>query len=305
MSRKSRKSNAPRRDIAQEVTDRILAQLAAGVAPWRKPWRGGSAPVGMPVNGSTGRPYSGVNVLLLWGQAMDAGYSSSAWMTFKQAKSLGGCVRKGEKGTGIVFFKTLVKEEANDRGEMEERRIPMLRGYTVFNTEQIDGLKGDEGVTEVDPRPGYERACQVLDDSGAIVRHGGGKAFYMPSADRIQLPGAGCFESVDAYWATALHELAHWTGHKSRLDRQQEGFGSNPEAYAFEELIAELSSAFLCADTGINLDSLQHASYLDHWVRMLKDDKRAIIRAAAAARKVHGFLMPEQTADAVLARHAA
>jgi antirestriction protein ArdC len=278
---------ASKRDIYQEVTDRILNALEQGTAPWLKPWDSTGLD-GLPLNASTGRAYNGINILLLWLTAYERSYTDSRWLTFRQAKALGGAVRKGEKGTLVTFWKVFEKKQ--DDGTID--KIPVLKHFTVFNVAQVDGL----ALTELDNHkqppqgPTYEAAQAVLDNSGAQVLHGKPYAYYSPTADHIGIPPKARFDSIEAYWATLLHELTHWTSHPSRCGRKVEGrFGS--DAYAREELVAEMGSAFLCAQVGVPLEGLQHDSYLDHWIRILQEDKRAIIRAASQARKASEFLL--------------
>ena len=273
---KTKTKTKTRRDIYQEVTDTILGALEGGVVPWRKPWGGVQV---LPHNGSTQRAYSGVNVVLLWIAGLDRRYTSSGWMTFRQASALGASVRKGEKGTMVTFWKMLTPKDSDD----PKKRIPLLRHYTVFNEEQLEGL---EEPTE---QPELTAPALLVERSGADVRHGGGRAFYRPLTDYICVPELQHFDGEPAYWSTLLHELAHWTGHKTRLDRDQTGGFGTPD-YAKEELVAELSSAFLCAGTGVPADGLQHASYIDNWRQLLNDDPRAIFRAASQARKACEYL---------------
>lgn len=294
---KQPKSN---RDLYQEVTNSIIDALEEGVAPWVKPWSsGGSAFGGLPVNGSTGRPYTGINVLLLWAAQQRGGFASSAWYTFNQAKSLNGSVKKGSKGTMAVFFKPIkkgLKDEAGNpildpQGNQKEDTIPLIKHFNLFNAEQIEWPEEEAPAeTPVDSSEvGYPEAQQVVDDSGAVVYHGGGKACYVPALDVIHMPEKGRFESEEAYYATLLHELAHWTGHSSRLDRLSEGKPSRSD-YAYEELIAEISASFLCAHTGVEGD-LQHANYIGSWLEKLRGDKKYVFRAASAAQKAADYLL--------------
>lgn len=279
----------PKRDVYQEVTDSILHCLEQELIPWHKPWTAASSSTEWPCNATTGRPYSGLNVLLLWARAMERGFATHRWLTFRQARAAGGHVRKGERGTLITLWKNYTKEV-----DGEEKTLWFLKGFTVFNIEQCDGL---ELTAEPEPQgeaspPEVTRhlAHELLQSCGAEVLHGGGRACYIPSRDQIHMPRLETFESEDAYWSTALHELVHWTGHKSRLDRDQSG-RNKLETYAREELVAELGSAFLCAQLGIPLEELQHPAYLKHWIAVLKEDKRAIVRAAGAARKASELLL--------------
>jgi len=271
-----------RPDIKQEVTDRIIAALEEGTAPWVKGWQGGNSAT--PVNGASGRHYNGVNVLLLWLEADSCAYTSNKWYTYKQAAGLDAQVRKGEKGTKIVFWNIIEKEDEKT-GEL--KKIFFTRYYTVFNADQIDGLEVEVPV-EVTPAERHARADALIVATQADVIYGRGRACYAPSFDRIEMPAIEQFEHESEYYSTHIHELAHWTGAKSRLDRDLSGrFGS--ASYAMEELVAELSAAFVCAEIGID-GKLQHAEYISSWVAKLKEDKNAIFTAASAARKASDYL---------------
>jgi antirestriction protein ArdC len=273
-------------DIYQTVTDSIISALETGVKPWSCPWQRVPGMSGLPSNYATGAAYSGMNIMLLWYSASEQGFSDSRWMTYKQAKAEGGQVRKGEHGTTAIFYATLEKE--NDAGEVEH--IPMLKTFTVFNVQQIDGLAlTTETVSPeatFDPLP---QAENLLRKSGANIIEKGHNAFFIPSTDEIHLPERYLFAYAANFYATGLHELVHWSGGKSRLNREMKGkFGS--EGYAFEELIAELGSAFLMADLGI-VGAVQHESYIASWLKALRNDKRYIFKAASSASKAHRYLM--------------
>lgn len=281
----------PKTDIYQVVTDSIVEALEMGVKPWVCPWKRNGAVSGIPSNFSTGTAYSGMNIMLLWCSAAKQGFTDSRWLTYNQAKEQGAQVRKGETGTTAIFYKTLEKE--NDAGDLEF--IPMLKTFTVFNIEQIDGLKmGANDGAEIAPQPldVFDPLPQVenlFKRSGANITERGQQAFYQPSTDEIWLPERHLFADAANFYATGLHELVHWTGAKSRLDREK-GNKFGAEKYAFEELIAELGSAFLMADLGVS-GEVQHESYIASWLKSLKDDKRYIFKAASAASKAHRFLM--------------
>jgi antirestriction protein ArdC len=276
--------------VYERVTDAIVAELEQGVAPWVRPWSGGGNPA-LPYNATSQRRYSGVNVLLLWDAALTRGYQSAAWITFRQALGLGGHVKRGEHGCWVVYASTFTKHDTNAAtGEEIERHIPFLKSYTVFNVEQTEGLPSQVYQVRV-PKPlseAIEGVEAFIGRLGAKVRHGGGVACYRPAYDTIDLPEPGSFESAAAYYAVSLHEHAHWSGHESRLDRDLTGrFGD--EAYAAEELVAELTSAFLCAALSIP-GRLRHAEYLGSWLKMLKEDTRAIFSASARATEAAQFL---------------
>jgi antirestriction protein ArdC len=225
--------------------------------------------------------------------------SSTQWLTYKQAQSIGAQVRKGAKGVTVVFYKPLQIESdvKGEDGTNGTKIIPMLKTYTVFNADMVDGLPVDETIEEapvVDEFESIEDCEAFIASSGADIRFGGDGAFYIPSADYIQLPEKTAFNTNADYYATALHELSHWTGHKSRLDRdfsKSKRWGDS--AYAFEELVAELSAAMLCSLNHID-GKLQHASYIASWIKVLRDDQRAIFKASAEAQKVLDYLTKEQ-----------
>lgn len=276
-------------DLYQSITDSIIQAIEAGIARNSKPLWCGQGSSGMPRNYATGKRYSGVNVLVLWLAAEAHGYSDSRWLTFKQATAAGGTVRKGEHGSRIVYFEPLAREEVDQAtGEIQQRTVPMLRAYTVFNAEQCEGLAleapASTGFAGIDAADAWLRA------SGAVILEGGSKAYYSPQADTVRLPDRSRFQKAESFYAVAMHELGHWTGHKGRLARDFSGrFGD--ESYAMEELVAELSAAFCCADLGTIADTMpDHASYVDSWLRVLRRDKRAIFTAASQASKAHAFL---------------
>ena len=281
------------RDTYTEITEKIIAQLEAGVVPWVKPWQAGAvgSAFGVPANYSTGRAYRGVNVLLLW----SAGYPDQRWLTYNQARAAGGNVRKGEKGTQIVLFKPYeVRDVKRDDGAT--KMIPLIRSFTVFNIAQIDGLPGEAPAGPVaEPAPiTYTKATALL--AQAKVVHGGGRACYIPSVDRIHLPELVAFESEAAYWGTALHELTHWSGHESRLNRLEKLARFSDESHAREELVAEMGAAFLCAQVGIGYEA-RHADYIGHWLKVLKGDKKAIVQAASLAQAAADFINPAEVAE--------
>ena len=298
------KADKPRRDVHAEITKGIVEQLEAGTIPWLKPWKEGTAFAGMPRNFVTKREYSGVNVILLWCAAREKGYHSNEWLTFKQAQEKGGTVRKGEKATTVVFYKRLDIKETADTGEQIDKQIMMAREYHVFNVEQCDGLKLDAtpskaGVSEHELNQAFMRSVRL---TGVDLRHGGCSAYYAPELDYVQMPALADFKTAAGYMNTLAHEMVHWTGHKSRLDRF-EGPTARTD-YAFEELVAELGAAFTCAEFGIKGD-LRHASYIKSWIKLLTDDKRALFRAASRASKAVAFLYPNNSQAAVDVAQAA
>ena len=287
----------PRADVYDRVTNQIIDQLEKGIVPWACPWDSGKAlaamSVGLPLNGHTGKRYSGINILLLWGAAADGGFSINRWLTFKQAKALGGHVKKDEKSTPIVYADTFTPKDERERaaadGE-EARRVGFLKSYNVFNVTQCDGLPPALYLEDA-PLPEREaiaHADEFIKNTGADFRTGGPKAFYVPSLDYIQVPPQTAFRNQIDYYRTCFHELGHWTGAKKRCDRQLTGsFGSH--AYAFEELVAEMSAAFTCAAQGI-VPTVRHADYIGSWLGVLKNDKRAVFRAARLATTACDYL---------------
>lgn len=282
-------------DVYRRVTDAIIADLEKGVRPWLKPWSAGhgAGPVTRPLRAG-GRPYKGINVLMLWASAVDQHFTSSTWMTFRQAKELNASVRKGSKGTLVVYADRMTRTETAEDGEETERDIYFMKGYTVFNVEQIDGLPAGiyaPDAAGIDPSLRNEAADRFFTDTGADIRHGGNRAYYAPGPDYVQMPPFESFTDAESYCATLAHEMTHWTKHPSRLDRDFGRSKFGDEGYAREELVAEIGAAFLCCDLGVTTQPRDdHAAYLDHWLKVLKEDKRAIFHAAAHAQRAVEFL---------------
>ncbi len=285
-----------RETIYQEVTDRIVTELEAGRVPWVQPWGAPNAEagLGLPKNASTTKSYSGVNILILWGDVIARGFTCQNWVTFRQAKQMGGSVRKGERGTTVCYADRFIPkselERAAQQGD-EPEAVPFLKRYTVFNVDQCDGLPESayQGAVPLPEREVIPHAESLIEATGADFRVGGSKAFYVPSADFIQVPPQPAFRDQINYYRTCFHELGHWTGHTSRLNREFKGrFGSNP--YAREELVAEIASAFVCATLGI-VPTVRHADYIGSWLEVLKEDNRAIFRAASQASKAADFVL--------------
>ena len=283
-------------DVYERVTAQIVAALEKGVRPWHQPWNAAHAAgrITRPLR-ANGQAYRGINVLMLWGAAAERGYSAPIWMTFKQALELGGNVRKGETGNLVVYANTITRTEADPKtGEEQERDIPFMKGYTVFNVEQVEKLPAHfyalaEPVTEKVER--IEAAEAFFANTGAKVSNGGNRAFFSPSEDRIQMPPFEAFKEPEAYYATLAHETTHWTKTTARLDRDfgRKRFGDS--GYAMEELVAEMGAAFICADLGLSPEPREeHAAYLAHWLSVLKADKRAIFSAAAHAQRAADYL---------------
>jgi antirestriction protein ArdC len=297
------KASEPRLSLYDEVTRRIVSELEEGRLPWVQPWgRADTASPGLPRNALTARNYSGVNVLILWGAVIANGWPSQSWLTYRQAREAGGNVIKGEHGTAVVYADRFTpeaeKERARETGE-DARSVPFLKRFTVFNVAQCEGLRPETlSALATDPAPLPDReivpvAEEVIAASGVDFRVGGDKAFYVPAHDYVQVPPQPAFFEQVNFYRTALHELCHATGHASRLGRKLTGpFGSKD--YAREELVAEMGSAFLCAALGI-VPTVRHADYIGSWLEVLREDNRAIFRAASQASKA---------ADWLLARHA-
>ena len=295
MQTKTRKSET-RKDLYQSVTDKVIAQLEAGTAPWVQPWGHAdvTAPLGLPANAQTGRNYSGINILLLWGAAIETARTTQVWLTYLQALALGGNVRKGERGTTICYADSFIPRKEKERAASEgvdPQRVGFLKRYTVFNIDQCEGLPG-ELYASAAPMPECEtipHAERLIAATGADFRIGGDKAFYVPPHDYIQVPPQPAFFEQINYYRTCFHELGHWTGHKSRLDRELRTRKGSKD-YAREELVAEMASAFVCAALSIK-PTVRHTDYIGSWLQVLREDKRAIFRAASLASKAADFIL--------------
>lgn len=285
------------RDLYAEVTARIVQTLEKGVRPWSCPWTRSSTGGILPRR-HTGEAYKGVNVLLLWATTLERGYTAQTWITYQQVLAKGGQVRKGERGTTVVYAGQIATDakqaDANEDVAAPSRMRGYLKSYTVFNVEQCDGLPVNEGPETVSVQPLEQSVRTFIADTGATIRHGGDRAFYAPSADVIQLPHAHQFRDPRAYVGTVAHELVHWTGHPDRLARQfGQRFGDH--AYAMEELVAELGAAFVCARLDVSTEPREdHAAYLAEWMAVLKSDKRALFSAASQAQRAADFLHEQQ-----------
>lgn len=286
------------RNLHKEITDRIVARLRNGVVPWRQPWSGKGFGV-MPRNACTQRAYSGANVLLLWSRAQESGYSAPLWLTFKQALELGGNVRKGEKGETVIYVSKII---AKDEKTGEKRSIPFLKAYTVFNVAQCDNLPAKvtigEAVKAANPNTRDELAEAFMASTGATMRHGEARAYYSPIGDFVNMPAFETFKSASLYYGVAFHELGHWTGAEKRLGRT---FGKRfgDRSYAVEELVAELTSAFLCGEFGFDNDGVD-ADYIATWIKLLEEHEKVIVAAAAAASRAVEFMREAAIAAPVL-----
>lgn len=297
MPRQTRKRPSRNRtNLYQEITDKIIAELEAGRLPWIQPWGtpDTQASVGLPRNAATGRVYSGINVLILWGAVIEHGFAGQGWLTFRQALDLGGHVRKGERGTTVVYADRFIPDDERQRAEEageDAQAIPFLKRFTVFNAQQCEGLPEDTTVSvpPVDTGLILPRVEALIEASGIDFRIGGNKAFYNPAHDFVQVPPPQSFFEPINWHRTALHECSHASGHASRLGRDLTGsFGS--KKYSFEEMIAEISAAYLCAALGI-VPTVRHADYIGSWLDVLREDDRAIVRAASQASKAADYLL--------------
>ncbi|CAX24276.1 putative conjugal transfer antirestriction protein [Methylorubrum extorquens DM4] len=293
----NRKQEKPHADIYARITDRIIGDLERGVRPWTRPWAVANTAgrITRPLR-YNGQPYSGVNVILLWSEAVAKGFASPIWMTFRQAAELGGHVRKGEMGATVVYASRFTRTETDGNGDDVERDIPFLKAYTVFCVDQIDGLPEQYYARPAAAPVIVERnaaADVFFTNTGAVVRHGGAQAFYAPSTDHVQMPPIESFRDAASYVAVRAHETVHWTAPAHRVNRDLSRYHKDRSERAREELIAELGSCFLCADLGI-VPELEprpdHASYLASWLEVLANEKRFIFAAAAHAQRAVAYL---------------
>ena len=290
-------------DLYSSVTNRIIAALERGVAPWVRPWS--TVAEAIPMNAQTRRKYRGVNFTLLTLEAESHDYSVNRWLSYRQAAELGGQVRRGEQGTAVVFWqlrKVGATAETFPQGDespdLPDRVYPLLRAYRLFNVAQIDGLAAHYVEAQVPTWIPEARAEELLLMSNAMLRHGGSKAFYRPDSDEIQLPPRSAFPTAAGYYNVALHELVHWTAHPRRCNRDLTGRFQDAR-YAAEELIAETGAAYLLAHCRVDGD-LRHVSYLSSWLKLLHEDKRAIFTAAAKAQRAADYILKlTQPAEAV------
>jgi antirestriction protein ArdC len=289
------RTNGKTKDVYKEVTDRIIAALEEGTVPWRRPWKieGGHR------NLVSKKPYRGINPFLLELTAMEEGYEKPYWVTYKQAEALGGNVKKGEKSTLVVFWKILNfdTDERDKDGNKKVKKVPLLRYYRVFNVAQCEGIEDKVPVIEENDFDPIERAEQVISDmpNPPSFSWGGDRAYYNFATDAIRLPAKKRFDSAEAYYSTAYHEMIHSTGHKDRLGRIKDWamFGSDP--YAQEELVAEMGAAMLCGVSGIEVQKENTAAYIQHWIERFKDDKKLLVSAAGQAQKAADSIIEEES----------
>ena len=297
-----RKTFSDRPTLYQEVTDKIIAELEAGRVPWVQPWGrlGINASLGLPQNAATGRKYRGINILILWGAVIEHDFTGQSWLTFRQVLALGGHVRKGEKGTTVVYADRFVPDGERTRAEVAgevPEAIRFLKRFTVFNTDQCADLSADVVATTPPPPENLilPQAEALIHAIGADLRIGGNRAFFSPADDYVQVPPpAAYFEPIN-WHRTVFHELGHWSGHASRLNRDLSGRFGSP-AYSREELVAEIAGAFVCAALAI-VPTVRHADYLGAWLEILRDDNRAITRAASAASKAADYILAFRSND--------
>ena len=282
-------------DLYTRVTNTILADLEHGVRPWLKPWNAEHAAgrITRPLRAG-GQPYRGINVLMLLMAAMSQNFAAPIWMTFNQAKELGANVKKDSKGSLVVYSDRIIRTETSEDGGENERDIYFMKGYTVFNVEQIEGLPPHFYATTSPPADPVQRiaiADQFFANTRADIRHGGNHAYYAAQGDHVQMPPFEFFKDAESYCSTLAHELTHWTKHPSRLDRDFGHVKFGDAGYAREELVAEIGAAFLCCDLGITPEPRDdHAAYLDNWLKVLKADNRAIFQAASHAQRAVDYL---------------
>jgi len=302
----SRPNPQTRPDIYARVTDAIVADLERGARTWTKPWSAEhlAGKISRPLR-HNGEPYSGINVILLWSEAVTRGFTAPTWMTFRQALALGAHVGKGEHGATVVYANRITRTERGDDGRDVEREIPFLKAYTVFNVDQVEGLPSHFRTTaepQLEPAQRIAHAEDFFARLGADIRHGGDRAYYAEHPDYVQMPPFECFADSEGYYATLAHECSHWTKHPMRLDRDFGRSRWGDEGYAREELVAELGAAFLCADLGLELiPRNDHAAYIASWLKVLRDDKRFVFSAAAHAQRAADYLHAAQSRAACAA----
>ena len=297
-----------KRDLYAEVTQRFVDALKNGAAPWIKPWSNSVSNSDRPTNAVTDRKYSGINVTILWSAAVAGGFERDRWLTYNQAAEAGGHVCRGQKGTVAILYRdyeVMRKDDAggtalDENGQPLIDTIKLIKGFPLFNVQQCSGLPTEILFGQPQPAemPEWD-SCQLVDDmlskNEIKVKHGHDSAAYIPKDDLIRLPSRQAFESPDGYYSTLLHETSHWTGHPTRLNRPgiADAGSSELEAYAYEELIAEIGSAFLCAEFGIR-GELRHEGYVLSWIKALENDSKAIFTSSAAAWKARCFLLGEE-----------
>lgn len=296
-------------NIQETITNKIVAAIEAGAGDFEMPWHRSGVCSTLPHNPISKNTYSGANVLNLWIEQRDRGYSSNEWATFKHWQSVGATVRKGEKSVHCAYFSQGIKTKQNEQGEDETKAFLFAKPFFLFNADQVDGYKAN-GEPDTIPEnlvQRIENADQAIKATGAEIIEGGSRAFYRPSTDAIYMPDQWRFKQTpehdptQAYYSTLLHELTHWSGAEKRLNRTK-GKRFGDDAYAFEELVAELGAAFLCSSLGIeNEPRIDHAQYIDGWLRVLNGNKNAIFSAASLATKAMQYILKAEAKPEALA----
>lgn len=289
-------NSTERKDVYSHITAQIVEHLEKGVRPWIRPWSA-AHPAGRitrPLR-HNGQPYSGINILSLWMSAVSQNFAAPIWMTYRQASELNAHVRQGGKGSAVVYANAITRTERDDKtGQDVEREIPYLKGYTVFNVEQIEGLPEiyyAKAVPTLDPVARIDHAEKFFANMGATVKHGGTRAYYAQESDYVQMPPFEAFRDPESYYSTLAHEMTHWTKHPQRLDRDLGRKTWGDEGYSREELVAELGSAFLCADLELHQEPPEeNAAYVATWLEVLKNDTRSLFAAAAHAQRAADYL---------------
>ena len=297
--------------LYQKITSQFIEALKTGAPPWVKPWDDVEHRPVRPRNAYTERKYSGVNVTILWTAATTKGFKTDRWLTFNQTMKAGGKVKKGEKGTVAILYRDIDicrkdengKKIIDEDGEYVKDTIKYIRGFTLFNVEQCEGLadKFTTGNPKHEDSPewnSHEEVDALLNKIKVLVRHDSSQAAYYPKDDVIRMPKKNAFRTDSCYYSTLLHELIHWTGHQSRLNRPgiAKPYSVNKSSYAFEELIAEIGSAFLCAEFGIQCD-FRHEAYVLSWITELENDTKAIFETSALAWKARNYIIDNAGSD--------
>lgn len=286
---------AQKLDVYTEITNQIIAAIEKGANEFQMPWHRTDAATMSPMNIDTGNAYRGINIVSLWAAAQVRDFKTGIWGTYRQWQNAGCQVRKGEKSSVVIFYKELERDDEDEAGNEPRKRL-MARASRVFNADQVDGYAPEASTPIANQVSPIEAADRFITATKAEIRHGGESAYYAPAADVIQMPprevfhGSDTSTATEAYYSALLHELTHWSGHKSRCDRFTSSTFKKDE-YAREELVAELGAAFLCDQLGVALEPRpDHAAYIDHWLKILKADSKAIFQASSLATKAVDFL---------------
>jgi len=270
----------------EEAVSKLIDSMEENGQQWVKSWSGSSA--GMPYNESTNKGYRGINILLLWMQSVERGYKTNRYMTFKQALSIGGKVKKGERGTSVFFYTMAESKKLNEKGE--KTKYPMIKYYTVFNIEQIEGIEFDIKEPKTYQNETIGHVEDYISSLPITIKYEGFQPCYSPAMDEVRTPPLERFVSTEDFYSTLFHELGHSTGHKNRLNRKM-GETMASKAYGFEELVAELTSVFMCGEFNINIQNCQHVEYLEGWVKAIRENKNILWKAASEAQKATDYLL--------------